>query len=354
MQTSWLFDAELSRFDEFLKVLWGAACRDDDALPDLPPDGIGELEAEPLPISYALDRASHFCAFRWYEVDATRGTLVRYEAFFLRPASVAAQVGLRVFAVRGANQAAAASPTPPTWWTEGLTLPAAPISTRILPGFVELVALLAANGDVATTSAEAASAVTELTHELGYYRQLSSDLAEELRLSQAKVRDLRSRPSTTVLDLPETPDAAEPAKDLSGLTGWALQNTHRITVLPRALYGAKKSLYENPSAVYGALELLAGPYREHRMGRLDKDGFNRELAAAGVQLAGSVGQTTAGSYGEDYFVAWEGHKRFLDFHLVKGGGRDERYCMRIYFFWDDGINQVVVGWLPSHLRNSLS
>jgi hypothetical protein len=29
-------------------------------------------------------------------------------------------------------------------------------------------------------------------------------------------------------------------------------------------------------------------------------------------------------------------------------------ALRIYFSWDDDAQQVVVGWLPSHLRNRMS
>ena len=31
-----------------------------------------------------------------------------------------------------------------------------------------------------------------------------------------------------------------------------------------------------------------------------------------------------------------------------------RWWMRRYFFWDEDTNQVVVGWLPSHLSNRIS
>jgi len=42
----------------------------------------------------------------------------------------------------------------------------------------------------------------------------------------------------------------------------------------------------------------------------------------------------------------------MDRHLVKGTSRDPRFCMRIYFFWDDEENVVVVGHLPGHLTTA--
>ena len=41
--------------------------------------------------------------------------------------------------------------------------------------------------------------------------------------------------------------------------------------------------------------------------------------------------------------------RLLDLHLRKGNSTNPRYCLAIYFFWDETAKQVVVGWLPSHL-----
>jgi hypothetical protein len=125
-------------------------------------------------------------------------------------------------------------------------------------------------------------------------------------------------------------------------------------ILPRALQGAKKSHYETPETVYTALELLAGPYRDMRMGAMSHAQFIEALGASEMQLEGSVAPSVAGEQGDAYFVSWHGRRRFLELHLRKGGGRDERYCLRIYFFWDDAAQKVIVGWLPSHLSNSLS
>lgn len=85
-----------------------------------------------------------------------------------------------------------------------------------------------------------------------------------------------------------------------------------------------------PSAAHGALAALAvyGP----------ADDWSQALVAKWGGLPGIV----------------RGRRRMFDLHLAKGGGRDERYCLRIYFFWSAEDRKVVVGWLPSHLSNSLS
>jgi hypothetical protein len=66
----------------------------------------------------------------------------------------------------------------------------------------------------------------------------------------------------------------------------------------------------------------------------------------------SGGETTLTNKG--YNVLYGGRQRQLDQHLRKGGGRDPRYVMRVYFFWDDDQQMAVVGWLPGHLDNTLT
>jgi hypothetical protein len=354
MKNSWLSNVEPSRFEEFLQVLWRAAQQGaDDVISEAPPDGVGERQMSTLTLSYALDRSLRFAAMRWYVPDpSTRdGPPLRMECFFLSPASSQPRVGLRMFAPNAQEKQAA----PPAWW-QTVTLGEISVpSGASFPGFLELVAVLASKGNVATTTAEMQTAIADLTYDLNYYRQLSSEQADELRQLQSRVREVMSLQAGWAPSFDEEPeDVMQPPPNLDGLPAWALAQSDRITILPRALNGAKKSLYENPAAVYGALELLAGPYRAHRLGELDKQGFTAALSEAGLQLAGSVGSSIAGSHGEDYFVTWRGRRRFLEMHLLKGGGRDERYCLRIYFFWDDATGQAIVGWLPSHLNNSLS
>ena len=49
-----------------------------------------------------------------------------------------------------------------------------------------------------------------------------------------------------------------------------------------------------------------------------------------------------------------GRPRVLDWHLKRGESRERTRCFRLYYFWDDETQCAVVGWLPSHLDNSLT
>lgn len=146
----------------------------------------------------------------------------------------------------------------------------------------------------------------------------------------------------------------QPWTDFSLIEEWSSKNSDRIIILPRALNEAKKSDYVNPEHVHLGLEFLAGAYREGRIGNLSLAEVEESLAASGTKLAGSVGASIAGYFGDSYYVSWSGRRRFMDLHLTRGGGRATRFCMRIYFFWSEEDKKVVVGWLPSHLNNSMS
>ena len=72
----------------------------------------------------------------------------------------------------------------------------------------------------------------------------------------------------------------------------------------------------------------------------------------GLAEGGSITDAAAGMQGDSYFLQYNGKKRKLERHLTKGNSKDRRYCLRIYFFWDDQDQVVVIGDLPHHLDTS--
>lgn len=197
-----------------------------------------------------------------------------------------------------------------------------------------------------------AAEAAETEAEAEYLRGLVAEQADELRQARAQLREARRHLAN---GYQETVTAGEEdAQDEEDLLQWCIDNDERIVVLPRARNGAKKSEYEDPTLMLTALKLLAGPYRELRSGELKREQFDAALAEHGLKLAGAVGPSVAGEQGDAYFVKWGGQRHFLDLHLLKGGGREPRYCFRMYFFWDDVSQRAVVGSMPAHLGNSLT
>jgi hypothetical protein len=118
----------------------------------------------------------------------------------------------------------------------------------------------------------------------------------------------------------------------------------------------KKSRYEDIELIYKALLLLRDGYVPMRRdGGLDKkELFERQCRGLGLSEEATFSGKRWGEEGDTYKVRYAGRPRLLDRHLKKGTGRDERYTFRLYFFWDEDSEQVVVGWLPSHLDTRIS
>ncbi|MNR71828.1 hypothetical protein D3C71_25060 [compost metagenome] len=362
---AYVAQASETMYDEFVERVWRELAGHGSPAPD---EAVGEHPAQPQPVAYAISRDSRFAAFRWWLPAAQDESLSCgcCDAFIV-PTATPGQLRLGL-AIRVPQLDRELSPGAVEslleWGRQRELQLEAP--ARPLPGFVELSALLAARGAVSTSSAQLLAQLQEAQESQSHLERLVDEQEAELRDANAQLEQLREAliwAGARVPDVAEaeaSPGGEEPAEwqqypdDFEQLPSWCEALGDRLAVLPRALSGAKKALYERPQLVYASLAFLAGPYRDARMGLLDAAGLQAALDRIGVRLRGSVGASIAGEQGDAYYVAWAGRRRFLDLHLLRGGGRDERYCLRVYFFWDEASKRCVVGWLPSHLDNSLS
>ena len=73
-----------------------------------------------------------------------------------------------------------------------------------------------------------------------------------------------------------------------------------------------------------------------------------------MEISKSISETRAGEQGDEYFVRYRGRREFLGWHLKKGTSRDASRDLRIYFFWDEEDEEVVIGYLPGHLDNRIT
>ena len=193
------------------------------------------------------------------------------------------------------------------------------------------------------------SELEKATEEAEYYKQ--ENIALRLRLDALRAHLIRQNG--------ESPDAEIPIPDNYKVMGeWVKEHlAGRLVLLPRAERAASKAEYAEVEMVYRALLILANEYRDSRMGTGTDKAFRDALAQFSMNFSGSIDKSRAGQEGEAYYVKYpigSSQRVFLQFHLERGNRHENRYCMRIYFFWDDDTNQVVVGWLPSHLSNRIS
>lgn len=129
----------------------------------------------------------------------------------------------------------------------------------------------------------------------------------------------------------------------------------RIQLAPRALQGLKIAEYEDIPLVCKMIRALAEPYVDSKRSIANAwDQFQQELQDTGVEISKSISNSRAGEQGDEYFIKYRGQRVFLEWHLKKGTSRDPRRDLRIYFFWDEADEEVVIGYLTGHLNNRLS
>lgn len=114
----------------------------------------------------------------------------------------------------------------------------------------------------------------------------------------------------------------------------------KLVLSDRAQRSIKKPKFRNVGMAVSGLQWLAGEYREQRIiGGRDPRGPT------------SIGLTNARCGASRFAIEWGGRKQFADWHLKNGGNtHDPTRCLRIYYFWDDSRQLVVVADMPAHHR----
>jgi len=127
-----------------------------------------------------------------------------------------------------------------------------------------------------------------------------------------------------------------------------------VLLTNRAARAARKSNFSNPPLAYRAMLVLRDFYVPMKKGLQSRESYLAALAELGLEDSGTFGGTRAGQFGDEYFLRHGGRRRELDRHLKGSNSRDERFGFRLYFFWDEQSEQVVIGSLPSHLTTGIS
>jgi hypothetical protein len=202
--------------------------------------------------------------------------------------------------------------------------------------------------------------------EVDLLKQTVQEKAEEYNFADAEVKILEAerdryraqlgsvRVRIDVLEskLKEEHLAIDHPDSLVQLDVWVQEHfPDRLVVMNRAIRAARKSPFADPQLVYRSLEVLARGYVDaRRSGQTIDDLFSQ----VGVHLERTGDPATLAQWREQYFVPHRGRDRFLEWHLKKGSDKNEVNTMRIYFFYDEDDEVVVVGHLPGHLTNEKS
>jgi hypothetical protein len=152
-------------------------------------------------------------------------------------------------------------------------------------------------------------------------------------------------------------DALVPA-NIESVPDWVRARlSRRLLLLPRAVRELRSADFEDVPLLCDALRLLAQDYYDMHVGKLRVAEFTDRARTLGLTWGQSTDETQAGRYGEAYYVQYplqqgRGRRTFLQQHLRKGTSFESRHCLRIYFFWGEEDQKVIVGSLPRHLPSA--
>jgi hypothetical protein len=115
----------------------------------------------------------------------------------------------------------------------------------------------------------------------------------------------------------------------------------RVVLSPRARRETKSADFNDPQTAARCLLWLANEYRDSRISGASSDlrkpvdeGIHNERCGA-----------------DSFEFGWGNRKVNVEWHLKNGGNtRDPRRCLRIYYFWDEGSQLVVIATMPAHIR----
>ena len=123
---------------------------------------------------------------------------------------------------------------------------------------------------------------------------------------------------------------------------WCDQNlVGRVLLSPRARREVKGPQFKDIAAAARCLLWLANDYRERRLNGGDGD--------LRIQIESGLHNDRCGA--DSFKIDWQGRRVDVDWHVKNGGNtRSPARCLRIYYFWDDAMQQVVIASMPAHVR----
>ncbi len=119
-----------------------------------------------------------------------------------------------------------------------------------------------------------------------------------------------------------------------------------VVAMPRAIRETNRVRNDvDVGRLHEALVALRDVYVPMRLGRITIHDCKKHLTGLGL----AESQVKADPNKNHYTVPYEGGTRTLDRHLKWGVGTSQSSMGRIYFFWDDEAQRVVIGHMPTHL-----
>ncbi|MCS6944071.1 MAG: hypothetical protein RMK97_01420 [Sutterellaceae bacterium] len=169
--------------------------------------------------------------------------------------------------------------------------------------------------------------------------EYAKNLEQQLRGAQFRIQQLLAQ----IKARGEEPDAgiALP-NNWDGFADWCDEVlSGRVVLSSRARRETKSPDFHDPQTAARCLLWLANEYRDSRI-----HGTGRDLRKPIVE---GIYNERCGA--DSFEFDWKGRKVPVEWHIKNGGNtRDPRRCLRIYYFWDEERQEVVIASMPAHIR----
>lgn len=157
----------------------------------------------------------------------------------------------------------------------------------------------------------------------------------------------------------ESEDQVEYPDTWDDLETWVeLYGQDRLVLHPKAAKAARESPFKDIPLAYKAMDYLVRYYVPMRTRSADDhEAYQRSkhaLAELGLEESDVGTADEIKRYKQEYRRLYEGKEVTLDRHLKRGVGFGGDFQFRLYFYYDDKAEKVVVGHMPTHLTNRLT
>ena len=169
--------------------------------------------------------------------------------------------------------------------------------------------------------------------------KIAKELGQKLSVANLRIQHLTAQLATH----DDKPDSNIPLpNNWANFSDWCeMHLKDRVLLSPRARREVSAPLFEDVAVAGRCLLWLANDYRQ---GRLESNaGSLRGPIESGLKND---------RCGADQFkFDWQGKQFNVRWHIKNGGNtRDPMRCLRIYYFWDDASQQVVIASMPAHIH----
>lgn len=167
----------------------------------------------------------------------------------------------------------------------------------------------------------------------------AKELEKKLNVAELRIQHLIAQLATH----DDKPDSNIPLPDTwVNFSDWCeIYLKGRVLLSPRARREVSAPLFEDVAIAGRCLLWLANDYHQGRL--------KGNAGSLRGPIEGGLKNDRCGA--DQFRFGWQEKQINVEWHIKNGGNtRDPSRCLRIYYFWDEASQQVVIASMPAHIR----